>query len=86
MESQVPSYPLTLLNLMEEGYGSTSQPPLGIARPSSAESSTLNVPAHRLLKALITHSPSPETIAKELLVELGKCGNPPVKMLSVLLC
>ena len=72
MESQVASYPLALLELMDEGDGSTGQPPLGIARRSGAESLSLNVPAHRLLKALITgtHAPSPETIAKEFLVEL----------------
>ncbi|KAI6117319.1 hypothetical protein EDD17DRAFT_1881031 [Pisolithus thermaeus] len=44
-----------------------------------------NLPAHRLLKALLTHSPSPKTIAKEFLRELGKCGNPLVETLGVLL-
>ncbi|KAI6099089.1 hypothetical protein F5141DRAFT_1219280 [Pisolithus sp. B1] len=41
-----------------------------------------NLPAHRLLKALLTHSPSPKTIAKEFLRELGKCGSPLVETLA----
>ena len=84
MESQVPNYPLALLNLMEEGYVSTGEPPLGIATRFGVESSMFKVPAHRLLQALLTHSPSPKTIAKEFLCELGKCGNPLVKTLGVL--
>ena len=84
-ESQVACYPLALLELMDKDDGSTTQPPLGIARLIGAESSVLNVPAHRLLKALIAHAPSQETIAKEFLVELGKCGNTLVETLGVLL-
>ncbi|KAI6140916.1 hypothetical protein EDD17DRAFT_1769929 [Pisolithus thermaeus] len=41
-----------------------------------------NLPADRLLKALLTHSPSPKTIAKEFLRELGKCGSPLVETLA----
>ena len=85
MESQVPSYPLALLNLMDEGYVSTGEPPLGTATRFGVESSMFNLPAHRLLQALLTHSPSPTTIAKEFLRELGKCGNPLVEKLGVLL-
>ncbi|KAF8731166.1 hypothetical protein AX14_005065 [Amanita brunnescens Koide BX004] len=71
MESQLASYPLALLKLMGEG----EHPPLGMARRSGVlESPALSVPAHKLLEALITHAPSPETIAKEFLAELGKCG------------
>ena len=85
MESQVSAYPLALLKLMDKGSeGSTAQPPLGIARRIGAESSTFNIPAHILLKALITHALSPETMAKEFLVELGKCGNALVEKLGVL--
>ena len=84
MESQVPSYPLALLNLMEEGFVSAGKPPLGIATRFGVESSMFKVPAHRLLQALLIHSPSPQTIAKEFLRELGKCGNPLVKTLGVL--
>ena len=84
-ESQVARYSLALLDLMDKDDGSTTQPPLGIARLIGAESSVLNVPAHRLLKALIAHAPSQETIAKEFLVELGKCGNTLVETLGVLL-
>ncbi|KAF8338495.1 hypothetical protein F5887DRAFT_1077834 [Amanita rubescens] len=80
--SQVTSYPLTLLKLMDERYESTGQPPLGIARRVGVESSTFDLPAHKILQALITHAQSPETIAKELLIKLGKCGNGHVKTLA----
>ena len=87
MESQVASYPLALLELMDKYHGSTAQPPLGIARRIGAQTSTFNVPAHRSLKALITHAPSPgqENIAKEFLFELGKCGNALIGTLGGLL-
>ena len=80
MESQLASYPLALLKLMGEG----EHPPLGMARRSGVlESPALSVPAHKLLEALITHAPSPETIAKEFLAELGKCGIALVETLGV---
>ncbi|KAI6122895.1 hypothetical protein EDD16DRAFT_1569460 [Pisolithus croceorrhizus] len=82
MESQVPSYALALLNLMEEGYVSSGDLPLGIATRLGVESSMFDLPAHRILKALLTHSPSPKTIAKEFLRELGKCANPLVETLA----
>ena len=84
MASQVASYPLALLELMDQDDRCTAQPPLGIPRRIGAESSVFNIPAHRLLKALITHAPSQETVAKEFLVELGKCGNALVQTLGVL--
>ena len=40
---------------------------------------------NKLLKTLITHAPSRETIAKELLVELRKCRNTLIETLGVLL-
>ena len=80
--SQVTSYSLALLKLMDERYESTRQPPLGIARRVGAESSTFDMPAHKILIALITHAQSPETIAKELLIEIGKCGNGLVEALG----
>jgi hypothetical protein len=86
MMSQVASYPLALLKLMDEDYGSTKQPPLGIAKRYGVQSSAYNVPAHKIMQALITHAPSPKTIAKEFLFELGKCGNVLVVALGVLLC
>ena len=82
--SQVASYPLALLKLMDEGDGSTKQPPLGIAKRHGVELSAYNVPAHKMLQALITHAPSPTTIAKKFLFELGKCGNALVETLGVL--
>ena len=63
---------------------SAKELPLGLAKRAGAESSTFNLPAHTLLKALITHAPSSATIAKEFLSELGKCGDPLVETLGVL--
>lgn len=85
MISQVASYPLALLKLMDEVYSSTGWPPLGIAKRHGIESSTYDIPAHKILQALITHAPSPKSIAKEFLFELQKCGNVLVVMLCVLL-
>ncbi|KAF8343254.1 hypothetical protein F5887DRAFT_974072 [Amanita rubescens] len=82
MMSQVASYPLALLKLMDEGDGSTEQLPLGIAKRHGVESSAYDVPAHKILQALITHAPSPTTIAKEFLFELGKYGNALVETLA----
>ena len=72
MDSLAP-YPLALLQLMRE-QASAEILPLGMATRVGVEKSAFNVPAHRLLEALINYSPSPDTIAREFLVELGKCG------------
>ena len=72
MDSLAP-YPLALLQLMRE-QASAEILPLGMATRVGVEKSAFNVPAHRLLEALINHAPSPDTIAREFLVELGKCG------------
>ena len=82
--SQVTSYSLALLKRMDESYESTGHPFLGIAKRVGVESSTFNLPAHKVLQALITHAQSPESIAKELLFELGKCGNTLVESLGLL--
>jgi hypothetical protein len=70
---------------MDEGDGFTGRPPLGTARHVGTASSAFDIPAHRLLQALLTHAPSPEPISKELLVQLGKCGNAVVETLGMLL-
>ncbi|KAF8523340.1 hypothetical protein BU17DRAFT_86082 [Hysterangium stoloniferum] len=67
------SHVLALLSLMGKQEDVMDNPPLGIARRIGATTSTFDVPAHKLLQAVIEHSPSPETIAREFLVELGKC-------------
>jgi hypothetical protein len=65
-------YTLALLKLVgEEGFA--ENPPLGIARRVVVNNSVIHAPAHRLLYALIAHAPSPDNIAREFLVELGKC-------------
>jgi hypothetical protein len=75
MESHpLPLYPLALLDLMNEQDGAAENPPLGFAKRAGLETSVFNMPAHRILKALIDHSPSPEAMAKEFLKELSKCG------------
>ena len=66
-------YPLALLELIREQAPADSLP-LGMATRVGLEKSAFNVPAHRFLEALINHAPSPDTIAGEFLVELGKCG------------
>ena len=83
--AQVTSYSLALLKLMDESYESTGKPPLGIVRRVGVESSTFDLPAHKILQALIIHALSPETIAKEFLIELGTCGNRLVETLGLLL-
>jgi hypothetical protein len=82
--SQITSYSLALLKLMDESYKSTGQPFLGIAKRVGVESSTFNLPAHKVLLALITHAQSPDSIAREMLVELGNCGNSLVETLGLL--
>jgi hypothetical protein len=74
MDSRLASYPLALLQLMKEEEGSTENPPLGIAKRVGVEESVYNVPACSFLAALIDYTLSPETMAREFLVELGKCG------------
>ncbi|KAF8837546.1 hypothetical protein BDN67DRAFT_972811 [Paxillus ammoniavirescens] len=71
-------YPLALLQLMRREEASAENLPLGMATRLGVEKSAYNVPAHRFLEALIHHAPSPDTIAGEFLVELGKCGIPDV--------
>ncbi|KAF5379073.1 hypothetical protein D9615_005978 [Tricholomella constricta] len=80
MISPLLSYPLALLKLMEQ---ETNVAPLGMARRVGTATSTFDVPAHNLLLALLEHAPSPENIiAKEVLVELGGCGNETVVLLA----
>jgi hypothetical protein len=72
-------YPLALLKLMaQEGAA-----PLGMAKRIGMEDSEWNLPAHRVLQALIEHAPSPESIARELLEKLGECKIQSVKTLCM---
>ncbi|KAI9510199.1 hypothetical protein F5148DRAFT_1374659 [Russula earlei] len=75
------TYILALLELMGNQDSSVDNPPLGLARRAGATSSTFDVPALKLLHALIEHSPSPETMSRELIVELAKCEISAVKQL-----
>jgi hypothetical protein len=57
-----------------------NNPPLGVAiRRDGTDISSLNIPAHNLLRFLIEHSPSPETIARLFIAELVRCEIPAVK-------
>jgi hypothetical protein len=84
MDSRLAPYPLALLQLMHEEEGSTENPPLGIAKRIGVEKSAYNLPAHKLLAALISYTPSPGTMAREFLVELGKCEMPAVEALGLI--
>ncbi|KAF5373480.1 hypothetical protein D9615_009461 [Tricholomella constricta] len=70
--SQLSPFPLALLELIDEN-GSVDNPPLGMAKRSGVQTSSYNVPAHRLLHALIEHAPSPDTMAREFLEVLMAC-------------
>ena len=89
MKNTTQSYALALLTLMgnQECDKDDDNPPLGWALHLS---SVFNLAAHRLLRALIEQSPSPETVAQQFLMELEKCENPAVvdlgEMLFLLLC
>ena len=65
---QVTTYPLVLLKLMNEEGWSTKLLP----KCAGTESLTFNIPLHILMKALITHVPSSETITREFLFKLRK--------------
>ncbi|KAI9510124.1 hypothetical protein F5148DRAFT_1374740 [Russula earlei] len=69
-DNSVATYVLTMLEMMGRQDSFVDNPPLGLARRAGATSSTFDVPAHKLLRAVIEHSPSPET---KFLVELAKC-------------
>lgn len=73
---EVATFALALLKLMAKQEGSATNPPLGVAKRAGVETSVFNLPAHRVLLALIEHAPAPETIAREFLTELGQCGTP----------
>ena len=67
------SYPLALLRLL--GSGSEAQDQiLGVATRAGSKNSEFNVAAHRLLQAVIEHSPAPSVVANEFLTELKRCG------------
>ena len=71
-------YALALLSLVgsEVGrsQGNTQKEPLfGLAMRLEIKKSTFEQPAHKVLHALIQHSPAPEAVAGEFFEALGKC-------------
>jgi hypothetical protein len=49
--------------------------PLGWAVRETVQQSIYSQTAHKFLQALIEHSPSPETVARQVLTRLGECQN-----------
>jgi hypothetical protein len=70
----IESYPLALLKLMGKQADAQTCPPLGMAKCLGVENLILRMAAHKLLEAVIEHSPHPAMIAREFLAQLGKCG------------
>jgi hypothetical protein len=50
-------------------------PPLGWALRRFQRHTAYSLTAHKLLQAVIEHSPSPETVSKQVLTELLNCKN-----------
>jgi hypothetical protein len=91
MENTPHSYALALLELMGNQEGADQDnPPLGWALHLETQSSVFNLAAHRLLRPLIEHSPSPEAVAQQFMAGLAQCENSAVidlgDALSTTLC
>ena len=88
MENSFQSYALALLTSVggqDSEDVNHDNPPLEIAIRSDgtlADTSSFNMPARSLLRFLIEHSPSPETIARLFITELARCEIPAVKYLG----
>jgi len=68
------SYAIALLTLMGNQEGANEDnPPLGMALHCETQLSMFNLAAHRLLRTLIEHSPSPEAVAQQFVTELAEC-------------
>jgi hypothetical protein len=66
------SYAQALLTLLGNQEGAEKEnPPLGWAMRLVTKTKTYSQPAHRLLQALLEHSPSPETVAEQFMTELA---------------
>jgi hypothetical protein len=77
------SYALALLALWASQEGADGdRPPLGWAFRHMTRQSIYHLPAHRLLPALLEHSPSPEVLTQQFMTALAWCGNPAVVALG----
>jgi hypothetical protein len=82
MANSFQSYALALLTLVRNQEDVNDNPPFGIAIRRDTDTSSINMPAHNLLRLLIEHSPSPETISRLFIAELARCDIPAVKNLG----
>jgi hypothetical protein len=86
MANSFQSYALALLTLLRNQEDVDDDPPLGIARRVETDirvsSRSFNMPAHDLLRLLLEHSLSPETLGKLFITELARCEIPAVKSLG----
>jgi len=80
------SYPLALLTLVGNQYvqngANEDHAPFGMAMRLDTRRRKYRQTAHRLLRTLIEHAPSPEAVAREFLNELANCENPAVESLG----
>lgn len=84
-QNTLQSYAQSLLTLMgNQTNEDTCSPLLGMALRWDTRTSRLrwdtrasrfNLPAYRLLKALIEHAPFPQTVAQQFMTQLEKCEN-----------
>lgn len=76
-QNTLKSYALALLTLWDSQEGASGdRPPLGWALNRETKRSRYNLAAHRLLLALLEHSPSPEAgVAHHFMTALAQCEN-----------
>ena len=68
-QNTLQSYVQSLLTLM----GEDGSKPLGMALRWDTQTSKYNLPADRVLQAMVKHALSPQTVAQQFMTELGKC-------------
>jgi hypothetical protein len=81
-QNTLKAYALALLTLVGSQPGARDDPFFGFAIRQVKSATTYHQTAHELLQALIEHSPSPETVARQFLEELATCENAEVVTLG----
>jgi hypothetical protein len=72
------SYAQALLTLLGNREGADANPPVGWAMRAVTLNSIYHVSAHKVLEALLEHSPAPEAVAGQFMTELANCETPAV--------